>query len=1092
MAEEIVGGSFVLNTDNLVAGVAEAKRQFQLLDSEAKKVQASFDDWTKSQEGLEAELDKLRQKLQIQGQVVEAYQKRLKTLQTQEGASAAELRNAQKQLNDAQTSYNKLQRAINKYEGQLDNLTKSQNQAGNSTDKLTQSQTRLGKAASTLNTVLKTGIVLTIGHTLVRAASDAVKALVEYESAFTDVRKTVDGTEAEFEAMNSAINAMARTMPQSAADIAQVFALGGQLGIAAGDLEDFARTMIMLGDSTDLTAESAAEMIAQLGNITGLRAEDYERFGSTLVALGNSSAATESAILEMANRIGRFGASVGLTNQDVLALSSALASMGVEAETGSSSMQRLFSDMQLASETGNEMLDQFAAISGMTRDEFAAAFEDDALGAVTAFIKGLKDADSQGQSTIGILDELGMTDVRLSANIQALVAGYDTLTASIETADSAWEDNTALAQEATTRYETLASQIGMMKNAWNEAGRDMAEIFAPAIEGAIGILTDIGNAISDMIDPADKLNNNLDVLKDSVKYLGDENADTAGKIDETTRALKEQMRQAAYSSLLETARAYENLSESISKTGDALVKNTSDRNRYEADIRKMMDNMGISFDDFRDNLSLFGNDIAETVAYLRQGVALNNDDLQNLIASYNLWIDASEGVTEAQRDINRDWTKQRAILGVINDLYNENSDYVTYMIGDYENLTDALNSYRRELEGVAQTQTEILEESGTLDSIIRYTPEFIDLTHYDFGKPNIPEQDATVPIRILPDENTLIDLTGFDFGESNGPVQDVEVPVRIIPDETNTRIIPWWETGSKAAKEWADGFNESFEGQGVVEQAAKSLQEAFSHILDPIVDTFTGVMETIDMFTQNELDETEAKLDQLEKSHEEAMEKISEQSEEREKDLKIQYEQGEVTQAEYYRALAASQAKQAEDEKTLNEEKAAQEEELLRKKDELQRRQFEAEKANAIADIWISAAQAIMAAWAQNWILGAVMTGVIGGVATAQTVAVAQQKYIPALAEGGVVSSPTLALIGEEQGGSPEMVAPLKQHTEWMDMIGDRVADVIERREAKSIVNNSSSADNRQWTINQHIMQSEAPDRRIVYLQARKALREAR
>jgi hypothetical protein len=51
------------------------------------------------------------------------------------------------------------------------------------------------------------------------------------------------------------------------------------------------------------------------------------------------------------------------------------------------------------------------------------------------------------------------------------------------------------------------------------------------------------------------------------------------------------------------------------------------------------------------------------------------------------------------------------------------------------------------------------------------------------------------------------------------------------------------------------------------------------------------------------------------------------------------------------------------------------------------------------------------------------MAFAIGGVGAAQTALIASQK-VPALAEGGVVTKPTLALVGER---GPEAVVPLSR-----------------------------------------------------------------
>ena len=121
----------------------------------------------------------------------------------------------------------------------------------------------------------------------------AVKASVEYESAFTSVRKTVDATETEYALFSDAIQKMSTEIATDAADIAEVMANAGQLGIQNDYLVEFTRTMIDLGNSTDIAADEAATAIAQFANVTGMSQTDFGRFGSALVDLGNNYATTD-------------------------------------------------------------------------------------------------------------------------------------------------------------------------------------------------------------------------------------------------------------------------------------------------------------------------------------------------------------------------------------------------------------------------------------------------------------------------------------------------------------------------------------------------------------------------------------------------------------------------------------------------------------------------------------------------------------------------------------------------------------------------------------------------------------------------------
>ena len=120
-----------------------------------------------------------------------------------------------------------------------------------------------------------------------------------------------------------------------------------------------------------------------------------------------------------------------------------------------------------------------------------------------------------------------------------------------------------------------------------------------------------------------------------------------------------------------------------------------------------------------------------------------------------------------------------------------------------------------------------------------------------------------------------------------------------------------------------------------------------------------------------------------------------------------------------------------------NKEKEASEIALKQKQDELARKQFEANKATEIANVWINLAAAIMKTYATSgWILGSVFAGLLTAAAGVQTALIASQKYVPMFAKGGVVDKPTLGIFGES---GKEAIVPLERNTEWLDMLSDRL-----------------------------------------------------
>lgn len=315
------------------------------------------------------------------------------------------------------------------------------------------------------------GSALTRGVTapILAGAGLVVKAAIDYESAFAGVKKTVDETATvSYQKLSDGIRQMAKELPASAVEIANVAEVAGQLGIKAEDILSFSRTMIDMGESTNLSAEEAATAIAKVANIMGLSSDDYSRFGASVVDLGNNFATTEKDIVMMANRLAAGGKLAGLTAPEILGLATAMSSVGIEAEAGGTAMTQTLTAIgnavSLTTKDSADDLALIAKVAGTTSEEFQQAWKEKPAEALQSFIKGLNTAREKGANMDAILMKLGMTGVRQGNMLKSLALSSDKMGAAVERSNQAWKENTALTNEANKRYETTESQLKMFRN----------------------------------------------------------------------------------------------------------------------------------------------------------------------------------------------------------------------------------------------------------------------------------------------------------------------------------------------------------------------------------------------------------------------------------------------------------------------------------------------------------------------------------------------------------------------------------------------------------------------------------------------------
>lgn len=352
-------------------------------------------------------------------------------------------------------------------------------------DKIKTVGDKIAGIGSTLTTKVTTPIVGAFGA--------SAKAAVDWESAFTGVQKTVDATSEEYAQLAENIQQMATETASSANEIAGVMEIAGQLGISGVEnLTNFTRTMVELGDTTNLSAEEAATALARFMNITGESTSNVDKIGSAIVDLGNNFATSESEITEMATRLASAGTIAGMSSTDILALSAAMSSVGIQAEAGGTAMTQTLTAMTAAVanfEAGStDDLEAIANVANMSAQDFADAWNTQPVQAVQAFISGLGALDEKGENATLVLDELGMSGVRQSNMLKSLALASDVLTDAIDKSNEAYEENTALSDEAELRYGTMASQLSQLKASLTEVAVELGQILMPYIKDGVEFL----------------------------------------------------------------------------------------------------------------------------------------------------------------------------------------------------------------------------------------------------------------------------------------------------------------------------------------------------------------------------------------------------------------------------------------------------------------------------------------------------------------------------------------------------------------------------------------------------------------------------
>lgn len=360
---------------------------------------------------------------------------------------------------------------------------------------------KIGKQASDIGTAL----TKTLTVPLVGLGAGAIKSAMDFESSFAGVRKTVEATDAEFAQMEQAFRDLAKTIPVNVNELNRLGEAAGALGIPKEEIVDFSRVMALLGVTTNVTADQAAESIAKIQTVFGSAGQSTEEFASTLVHLGNNGASTEAEILELTTRIASAGAVAGMSQAEVLGFAAAMANVGINAEAGGTALSKTINEINVAVSTGGDGLKKFAEVAGMSVTDFAEKFRTDAAGALQAFIAGLGRVHTEGGNMIAIMEEMGIKEIRQSDTLRRLALNTDNVTNALKNANLGWKENTALSEEARKRFETFESQLKLFWAQVRDVGIELGTALLPVMRDLLDAVRPMIASVSDLASGFSKL-----------------------------------------------------------------------------------------------------------------------------------------------------------------------------------------------------------------------------------------------------------------------------------------------------------------------------------------------------------------------------------------------------------------------------------------------------------------------------------------------------------------------------------------------------------------------------------------------------------
>ena len=462
----------------------EATAAVKKMEAELRDAEVKLKNLKSSSEGLDDGYEEAKQD-------VDRLTSALEELRAEQKRTETAFKNA----NMAQ-EFVETRNAVNKAEAELNGYNQKLRQMGKFTGVTAGSLTSLGMSLST-----------SVTPTLIAAGWGIVQSAQDIDAAYRDMRKTVNGTEEDFESLRQAAIDFSTTNVTSADQMLSIQAIGGELGVATEDLQKFAETVSNMDVATDLNAEDAATALGQLGNIMHMTGEEFGPFSDALVRLGNNGASTESQIIDIAKRIGSMASIVDMSTPDVLAWASSIASTGQNAEAAGTAVSNTMSAIETAVAGGGDKLKAFADVARMSAEDFANAWNENPTVALRSFIEGLVAIEEAGGSADATLVDLKITAVRQKQAIMGLMQTIGGLDKNLEMSRDAWAgvsdewgEAGDAAREAERKAEGFSGAVSRLQNIAQATGAELGESLVPIINGVADVLGELFDQFSKMDD----------------------------------------------------------------------------------------------------------------------------------------------------------------------------------------------------------------------------------------------------------------------------------------------------------------------------------------------------------------------------------------------------------------------------------------------------------------------------------------------------------------------------------------------------------------------------------------------------------------
>lgn len=324
-----------------------------------------------------------------------------------------------------------------------------------------------------------------------------VEEYAKMDDEMTNVRKYTGQAADEVERMNEDFKKMDTRTPRQ--KLNQLAEDAGRLGITStAAIEEFVdgadKINVALGDDLGDKAVSQIGKLAQMfgeDKTKGLRGAMLAT-GSAVNELAQNSSASAGYLVDFTARVAGVGKQAGFTQAQIMGLASVLDQNMQQDETSATAVQNLLAKMFQDSA-------KFAKIAGLNVKDFAKTLKEDANGALLQFLAAMR-AKGGFADLAPMFEEMKMDGSRATGVLTVLADKLDDIKSAQNLANEAYAEGTSVLNEFNTQNESVQAQIDKASKKFLDLSIELGQKLYPAARYCISAASLGVRALSTLVD----------------------------------------------------------------------------------------------------------------------------------------------------------------------------------------------------------------------------------------------------------------------------------------------------------------------------------------------------------------------------------------------------------------------------------------------------------------------------------------------------------------------------------------------------------------------------------------------------------------